>query len=101
MGCALARWGDATPTATLMPQQQRVTSFQSSIAEVLEYLHADPLFLSLFFPAAGPRQAARDSWGLIKRKPVRCTWLRCAHGRDSGGGRQGPDCGTVQDDRHG
>jgi hypothetical protein len=24
-----------------MPQQQRVTSFQSSIAEILEYLHAE------------------------------------------------------------
>jgi hypothetical protein len=24
-----------------MPQQQRVTSFQSSIAEILEYLHTE------------------------------------------------------------
>lgn len=32
-------WVDEALTARFMPQQQRVTSFQSSIAEVLEYLH--------------------------------------------------------------
>jgi hypothetical protein len=41
VGCALARWGDVTPTARLMPQQQRVTNFQSRIAEILEYLHPE------------------------------------------------------------